>query len=74
MDRFSRRECDVARLVSEGHTNKQIAAVLSIGPRRVRVIVSAIAYKIGADATRDERLQVAVWWHAQQTDPKRSTA
>lgn len=65
------RERQVARLVAEGATTKQIAAACDqISERRVRVIVSAIAFKIGADAARDERVQVALWWTAHSVEVK----
>jgi DNA-binding NarL/FixJ family response regulator len=62
------RECEVAALVTEGLTTKQIATSLAppISESRVRALVTAIAYKIGADATKDERVQIALWWTVQQ--------
>jgi DNA-binding NarL/FixJ family response regulator len=54
----------VAALVASGVRTKRIAAHLGVTPRRVNVIVSAIAFKIGADPDRDERTQVALWWSA----------
>jgi DNA-binding NarL/FixJ family response regulator len=57
------KEEAVAALVAEGLTNKQIASRLDVSPGRVRVIISATAYKIHADAAKEERVQVALWWH-----------
>lgn len=56
------RERTAACLVASGLTTKQIAAAMQISEQRVRILVSAVAYKIGADASRDERVQVALWW------------
>jgi DNA-binding NarL/FixJ family response regulator len=61
---FTPRECEVAAMVAAGVRVKRIAAALDVSERRVRVIVSAIAFKIGADPDRDERVQVALWWDA----------
>ncbi len=58
------RQLDVAALVANSLTTKQIARELGISPQRVRVLVSSIAYRIGADPERDERIQVAQWWIA----------
>lgn len=59
---FTPREYEVAALVASGVRTKRIAAQLGVTPRRVNIIVSAVAYKIGADPDRDERTQVALWW------------
>lgn len=56
------KESEVAELISRGFTNKQIATALDITSGRVRVIVSAIAFKAHLDAAKDERVQVALWW------------
>lgn len=59
------RQLAVASLVGKGWTVKAIAHELGIGERRVRVHISSIAYRIGADATKDEQVQVALWWQVQ---------
>lgn len=61
------RQQQVAALVARSWTTKRIAAELHISERRVRVIVSSLAYHIGADASLDERVQVALWWYEQTT-------
>ena len=43
------RELDIVRLLSEGWTNKQIAAELSLSPGTVRVHVSNILAKLGVE-------------------------
>ena len=70
------RQIAVASLVARSWTTKQIALELTISERRVRVIVSSIAYRIGADASLDERVQVAMWWREQvkPTDPNAKAA
>ncbi len=71
---LSPKETAVAALVSQGFTTKQIASSLSVSPRRVRVLVSAIAYKANLDAAKDERVQVALWWTARNGIPIGNTA
>lgn len=56
------RQREVAQLVADGLTTKRIAASLGITERRVRAILTSVAYLIGADASKDERIQVADWW------------
>ena len=56
------RQRDVAQLITAGLSTKQIAVSLGVSQSRVRVIVSSIAYRIGADPSLDERVQVALWW------------
>lgn len=68
------REHEVAHHVAGGLTNKQIAMLLGIGQRRVRVLISAVAFKVGADAAKNERVQVANWYHAVSAVPQRTTA
>lgn len=68
------RQLAVAALVAKSHTTKQIAVYLKVSERRVRVIVSSIAFRIGADATKDERLQVAEWWRARVPCAKETAA
>lgn len=57
------KEEEVAAFVGEAMTVKQIASKMGISPARVRIIISAIAYKANLDAAKDERVQVALWWH-----------
>ena len=45
--RLSGRELDVARLVSEGHTDKEIAVQLRIAPATVRTCLGRIFLKYG---------------------------
>lgn len=56
------RQREIARLVGEGLTTKRIGAVLGIAARTVNIHITAIAFQIGADAEKDERVQVAMWW------------
>lgn len=70
------RQLAVASLVARSYTNKTIANELGISVGRVRVLVSSIAFRIGADCSMDERVQVALWWQARivQTDPDKIPA
>lgn len=63
---LSEKEAETAAHVANGLTNKQIAALLHVSPQRIRVLITAVAYKIGADASKHERVQVALWWHANE--------
>ena len=54
---LGRREADVARLLSEGLTNKQIGARLFISERTVDSHVRSILNKLGVNS----RAQIAVW-------------
>lgn len=56
------KEIEVAELASQCFTVKQIAATMGISSARVRILISAIAFKAGCDAAKDERTQVALWW------------
>ena len=59
---LSRRERQVAALVAEGMTNRQIAAELVLSPRTVGGHMDSIMTKLGCS----RRTQVATWWAAQQ--------
>ncbi|MGC9537377.1 ATP-binding protein [Streptomyces sp. UG1] len=59
---LSRRERQVAALVAEGMTNRQIAAQLVLSPRTVDGHMDSIMTKL--DCSR--RAQVAAWWAANQ--------
>ena len=61
---LTKREAAVAERVGLGLTTKAIAGDLRISSRRVRMLITSIAYKIGARPDRDERVQVAEWWRA----------
>src|SRR5262249_23730775 len=54
---LARREADVARLVADGLTNKQIGARLFISERTVDSHVRSILNKLGASS----RAQIAAW-------------
>ena len=56
------REREVAALVAEGMSNKDIAAKLVIAPRTAENHVAHVLQKLGFTS----RAQVAVWAHAQQ--------
>jgi len=67
---LSEREQQVAALVASALPNKQIATELGISCTRVKAIITSVAFKIGADPSRSDRVQVAVWWVQQPTpDP-----
>jgi DNA-binding CsgD family transcriptional regulator len=55
--RLSSREIEVARLVGQGLTNVEIAAVLVIGRRTVQTHVGHLLAKLGLSS----RAQIAVW-------------
>lgn len=59
---LSRRERQVAALVTEGMTNRQIAAHLVLSPRTVDGHMDSIMTKLGCS----RRTQVATWWAANQ--------
>jgi len=59
---ITQRQRQVAALVAEGHTNKQIAAELGITQRWVQLLIAHIADTLGAESDRDERVQIALWW------------
>ena len=57
--RLSSREAEVAGLVAQGYTDKQIAAELGVTPRWVRRLVQRIATRWQLDGERDVRVQIA---------------
>ncbi|MDX2545164.1 ATP-binding protein [Streptomyces sp. WI04-05B] len=63
---LTRRERQVAALVAQGMTNRQIAAALVLSPRTVGGHVDHIMAKLGYG----RRAQIATWWAANQVpDP-----
>lgn len=56
---LSPREQQVALLIREGYTDKQIAAQLGMAERTVRVYIARIKRKLDLDATRSTRVQIA---------------
>lgn len=56
------RQREVAALVADAWTNKRIAAELGLSERRVQELIGIIAQRLGADADRDHRVQVAKLW------------
>ncbi|MFJ9565095.1 ATP-binding protein [Streptomyces fuscichromogenes] len=62
---LTRRERQVAALVSQGMTNRRIAAELVLSPRTVDGHVDRILTKLGYSC----RAQVAAWWAAYQMPP-----
>lgn len=54
------RQMSVAVLLSQGYTDKQIAATLTISVQRVAQLVAEIAQRMeGLDRDRDTRIQIA---------------
>ncbi|QFR03094.1 AAA family ATPase [Streptomyces phaeolivaceus] len=63
---LTRREREVAAMVAQGMTNRQIAAALVLSPRTVGGHVRNILAKLG----HGRRAQIATWWAANQVpDP-----
>jgi DNA-binding CsgD family transcriptional regulator/tetratricopeptide (TPR) repeat protein len=66
---LTRREEQVAALVAEGHSNKEIAATLVVSPRTVDGHVEHILAKLGFTS----RTQIAVWF-AGHVNPSRAAS
>lgn len=66
---LTERESQVAALVANAVPTKQIATRLGISCSRVKALITSVAFKIGADPARSDRVQVAVWW-VQQPPPE----
>ncbi|MGW1786125.1 ATP-binding protein [Streptomyces sp. NPDC002143] len=62
---LTRREREVAALVAEGMSNRQIAAKLVLSRRTVDGHIDNIRVKLGFTA----RARIAVWWTAQASTP-----
>lgn len=56
---LTERQLEVARLISDGLTDKQIAGALGISFQRVAQIIDTIRGKLQLDPQRDARLQIA---------------
>ncbi|KAB2582114.1 protein kinase [Rhodococcus erythropolis] len=63
--RPTKREREVAKLVSQGLTNKEIAAHLVISPRTAQGHVEHLLMKLGFTS----RAQIAVWFAESRVDP-----
>lgn len=59
MTALTLRQQQVAELVAQGWTDKQIAASLTISDRRVREIIARLATLWDLDTERDIRVQIA---------------
>ncbi|MCX6631133.1 MAG: response regulator transcription factor [Candidatus Solibacter sp.] len=58
-DRLTERELDVLRLLAKGHSNREIAAVLSIAENTVRIHVTRLLQKLSVE-DRTQAVIVAV--------------
>ncbi|QNP75208.1 LuxR family transcriptional regulator [Streptomyces roseirectus] len=63
VDPLTRREREVAALVAEGLTNRQVAGALGLSPRTADTHVAKILAKLGFVC----RAQVAAWWTENRT-------
>lgn len=57
--RLSPRETEIARLIADGFTDKQICAQLHISHQRVSHVVNKLATKWDLDRSRNLRVQIA---------------
>ncbi|NEB13166.1 helix-turn-helix transcriptional regulator, partial [Streptomyces coelicoflavus] len=57
-DALSPREREVARLVSLGHTNREIADVLFLSPRTIEQHVAKVLRKLGVSSRADVPAEV----------------
>jgi non-specific serine/threonine protein kinase len=55
---LTRREAEVAALVAEGMSNRQIASALQVSPRTVDGHIANILAKLRFGS----RAQIAAWW------------
>lgn len=63
------RQLEVARLVAEGYTDKQIAGKLEMAQNTVRVHVAAIVFRLGFQCgDKVSRILIARWWWKQQDE------
>ena len=51
------RECEVAVLIAQGKSNREIAQAMTVGVKTVETYVTRILQKLGFDS----RVQVAMW-------------
>jgi len=54
---LSARECEVAVLIAQGKSNREIAAAMTVGVKTVETYITRIFNKLGFDS----RVQVATW-------------
>ena len=66
LQRLSRREIEVARLIAGGATNREIAAKLFVAERTVKTHIEHILNKLGVGS----RAQIAVWVTQNQDNAK----
>lgn len=59
---------DVAELVAEGLTDKQIAARLGIGYNTARIHVAAVAFRLKIPGGNNTRVLIARWWWRHHPD------
>ncbi len=64
---LSRREVEVARLVAQGRSNREIAEGLIVGERTVETHVSNILAKLGLRSRREIAAWLAEWGHGPRT-------
>ena len=65
------RQLAVAKLVAVALPDKRIAHELGMSTRRVRTHITALAFLLGCDPSRNVRVQVAMWWREQLPDIRR---
>lgn len=59
MTDLTSRQLQVAQLVRDGWTDKQIAAELQISKQRVSRLIASIAQRLDIDSSRDARTLIA---------------
>jgi non-specific serine/threonine protein kinase len=64
LDQLTRRESEVAQLIAQGMSNKEIATKLVISRRTAEAHVEHILVKLGFTS----RAQIATWFHHHTTD------
>ena len=68
MPRLTPRLLEVAELVADGCTDKQIAARLGIGYNTARIHVAAIAFRLQIPGGANTRVLIARWWWRHHPD------
>lgn len=65
---------EVARMVADGHSDKQITAALSISRKTLHLRITAIAFLVNADTSRNVRTQIGRWWESHDRDDRSRAA
>lgn len=63
---------ELARMIADGHSDKEITKALGMSRKTLHLRQEAIAFLCNVDRSRNVRIQIGRWWESHDTEYRRA--